>query len=237
MLRANRGVEMTPGLMYASALMELQMKHLFGGIAGGIAFGVASGLLLGSCVFEGGPNHGVMAGAPAFESRGGQLEGGGPMGGGAAPAGMDPGSGAAMEAVFAKIASLKKAVETNPNDRGSLIDLANLYYDAGKYEQAAGYYERAAAIDRNDPNLLTDLANCYMFQGDNPRASSLLREVQSKFPTHWQSAVNLFFVAEILGDPALAGQALDAVKKLNPGFEKLPEMEKRYEAMGRGGRS
>src|SRR5262245_50107697 len=220
--------------------MELQMKHLFGGIAGGIAFGVASGLLLGSCVFEGGPNHGVMSGSPggaALESQGAPGEGRGTMGGGAAPAGMDPGGGAAMEAVFARVASLKKAIETNPNDRGALIDLANLYYDAGKDKQAASYYVRAAAVDRNDPNLLTDLANCYMFLGDNTKALGLLREVQSKFPTHWQSAVNLFFVAENLHDASLAKQALDTVKRINPGFDRLPEMEKRYEDISRGGRS
>src|SRR5262245_9878516 len=128
--------------------MPLKMSHLFGGILGGVAFGLAAGLLLGSCVFEGGPNHAATAPGAARAAAAEPAEGM-PSGGGAvaaAPGGMDPGGGA-MESVFARVANLKKALAANPSDRGALIELGNLYYDANKFDQAASYYEKAVALD------------------------------------------------------------------------------------------
>jgi len=215
--------------------MKLKMSHLFGGILGGVVFGLTSGLLLGSCVFEGGPNHtsATIAASPMTQEEAGPSSS---APGGMPPGGMDPG-GASMQGVFAQIAGLKQRIEKDPRDRVALMDLGNMYYDAGKFDQATLYYEKAAAIDRNDPNLLTDLANCYMFQQDFSRALELLREVQGKFPTHWQSAANLFYLAVSQKDAPLAKEALDRLKGLNPNFEKLQEMEKAYEDLNRGGRS
>jgi hypothetical protein len=209
----------------------LKMSHLFGGIVGGIAFGLVSGLLLGSCVFEAGPNHMSASGvAPRPSAPSAETEGGAPV-----PGGMDPGAGT-MEMVFAKVGELKKRVDSNPGDREALVDLANLYYDANKFDQASAYYERALAIDRNDPNILTDAANSYWLSGKPSRARDLLRETRAKFPAHWQSAANLFFLAASEQDPSLAGEALEEVKRLKPDFEKLPQMEKIYEDLNRGGR-
>ena len=153
------------------------------------------------------------------------------MGGGQAPAGMDPG-GSSMDGVFARVSELKQAIERNPEDRAALIELGNLYYDVNKHSEAALYYERAVALDRSDPNVLTDLANSYMFQGDNPRALELLREVQQRFPSHWQSAANLFYLSSSVGDTATARTALESLKQSNPGFPKIPDMERSLQGSG-----
>lgn len=226
--------------------MVVKMNHLFGGIAGGIVFGLVAGLLMGSCVFPAGPNHRTVAGvseaAPSGLETGAEGgEGGQPssMRGGSSestPAGMDPGSGV-MESVFAKVGDLKRRIDANPKDRAALVDLANLYYDANKFDQAIVYYEKALMIDGNDPNVLTDMANSYWLSGKADRAKQVLQETQQKFPAHWQSAASLFFLAVTGHDAPLAKQALDRVQGLNPGFEKLPQMQKMYEDMPRGGRS
>ena len=226
-------------------LENVKTSHLFGGILGGISFGLVAGLLLGSCVFSGGPNHQSVAierpGAPQPGSGG--PGGGAAMGGGGggvgesgvgqggiapgAPGGMDPGSGM-MEAVFARVAELKASVEKNPADQGPLIELANLYYDAGKFAQAVAFYDKALSIDGSDPNLLTDAGNCYWQTGNTAKALELFKEAQRRSPAHWQSAANMFFLAASLGDRALAGQALERVKTVNPGFDKIHTMEDIY---------
>jgi len=210
--------------------MTLRMNHLFGGIAGGVAFGLVSGLLIGSCVFEAGPNH-RAAGGGAQPAETAQESTPAPT-----PGGMDPGSNV-MATVFAKVGELRSAIDKNPNDRASLIELGNLYYDAGKYDQAVPLYERALAIDRKDPNLLTDAGNAYFLLGDTAKAQPLFEEAQKGFPTHWQSAASLFFLAATTKNAPLAGTALERVKSLNPAFEKLPQMQKIYEDLNRGGRS
>lgn len=213
--------------------MTLKMNHLFGGIAGGIAFGLVSGLLLGSCVFEAGPNHRAAGGgAPSAASEMAQEA----PPAAPTPGGMDPGANV-MATVFAKIGELKSTIEKNPQDRPSLIELGNLYYDAGKYDQAAPLYERALAIDRKDPNLLTDAGNSYFLLGDTTRAQPLFEEAQKGFPQHWQSAASLFFLAATTKNAPLAESALARVKSLNPAFDKLPQMQKIYEDLNRGGRT
>lgn len=212
--------------------MTLKMNHLFGGIAGGVAFGLVSGLLLGSCVFEAGPNHRAAGGgAPPSAPEPAQEAQAPPV-----PGGMDPGANV-MATVFAKVGELKGAIDKNPRDRPALIELGNLYYDAGKYDQAAPLYERALAIDRSDPNLLTDAGNAYFLMGDTAKAQPLFEEAQKSFPEHWQSAASLFFLAATVKNAPLAGSALARVKSLNPTFEKLPQMQKIYEDLNRGGRT
>lgn len=210
--------------------VTLRMNHLFGGIAGGVAFGLVSGLLIGSCVFEAGPNHRAAGGGPPQPSAETAQES--PP----TPGGMDPGSNV-MATVFAKVGELKNAIEKNPNDRASLIELGNLYYDSGKYDQAVALYERALAIDRRDPNLLTDTGNAYFLLGNPAKAQPFLEEAQKGFPNHWQSAASLFFLAATTKNATVAGSALERVKALNPTYEKLPQMQKIYEDLNRGGRS
>jgi tetratricopeptide (TPR) repeat protein len=202
----------------------MKMSHLYGGILGGIVFGLMGGLLLGSCVFKSGPNRAAMeVERPGAPQAGGEA----PMGAAAAApaAGMDPGGTAVMESVMGKVAALKSAVQKNPADRAALVGLGNLYYDSGKFGEAIPYYERALAVDRKDPNLLTDTGTCYWQSGDTKKAGDLFREAMRSSPDHWQSAANLFFLAANQGDSATAREALARVKAANPGFEKLPAME------------
>jgi len=214
--------------------MTLKINHLFGGIAGGVAFGLVSGLLLGSCVFEAGPNHRAAGGGPPPEASSEMAQE--PAAAAPTPGGMDPGS-SVMATVFAKVGDLKAALDKNPKDRPALVELGNLYYDSGKYDQAAGLYERALAIDRHDPNLLTDAGNSYFLLGDTSKAQPLFEEAQKTFPEHWQSAASLFFLAVATKNATLASSSLGRVKVLNPTFEKLPEMQKIFEDLNRGGRS
>src|SRR5437773_9692267 len=107
----------------------MKLSQLYGGIVGGIVFGLVAGLLLGSCAFKAGPNHQTVSAERPGPQTGEVAGGGGSEPAGAAPGGMDPGSGT-MEAVFARVAGLKEAIEKNPRDRVALIELANLYYDA-----------------------------------------------------------------------------------------------------------
>ena len=198
---ASRSVMVHSGWVIMSA-MPVKLSHLFGGIVGGIVFGLLCGLLLGSCVFPGGPNHQAVSGLPP-EASAEQGSAAAPAAAPQAPGGMDPG-GSVMESVFAKVNQLKQAIEKNPNDRVALIDLANLYYDAAKFDQAIPYYERALALQRDDPNTLTDTANCYWMSGHPDQALAIFREVQAKFPAHWQSAANMFFLAASQRDVAMA---------------------------------
>ena len=96
---------------------------------------------------------------------------------------------------------------------------------------------RALAVDRHYPNLLTDTGNYFFLLGNTSKAQPYFEEAQKGFPQHWQSAASLFFLAAATKNATLASNSLERVKVLNPSFEKLPEMQKIYEDLNRGGRS
>jgi tetratricopeptide (TPR) repeat protein len=45
---------------------------------------------------------------------------------------------------------MRERLQRNANDRGALLALANLYFDAGKYSQSLPYYRRALALAPHD---------------------------------------------------------------------------------------
>ena len=194
--------------------MTLKMNHLFGGIAGGVAFGLVSGLLLGSCVFEAGPNHrargrgsraaGIAADGPRRRPQAAPT-----------PGGMDPGANV-MATVFAKVGELKNAIEKNPQDRASLIELGNLYYDSGKYDQAAPLGP-ARPGDRPQGPQPPDRRRQRVFPPRGHRQGPApFRGGPEGLPQPLAIAASLFFLAATTKNAPLAENALARVKSSTP---------------------
>src|SRR5438046_4805494 len=63
--------------------------------------------------------------------------------------------------VMQQIRMLKDAIAANPNDGAAYCELANLYFQANKFDQAMALYEKAVKIDGSDIVARNDLALCY----------------------------------------------------------------------------
>ena len=70
--------------------------------------------------------------------------------------------------MVARLNQLKRLLQENPEDDQVLMALANAYYDAAMWDQAAGYYERGVEL-KPGPAALTDLGGG-LFQGLLPAA-------------------------------------------------------------------
>ncbi len=178
------------------------VMFLFGGLAFGILIGFGS-------------YHAIHT-APSLAQA--------PIGGGAVPAPQGPPAptqlgpnaegGAPM---VATVNRLKRMLQESPNDDQVLLKLANLYYDAAMWEQAAGYYERAVELAPPSADLLTDLGVCYRGLRRFDDALATFERASNLDPAHWQSLYNTVVVAGFdVNRLELALGALDAMESIDP---------------------
>lgn len=59
---------------------------------------------------------------------------------------------------------LKKILKIRPEHTGALIEFGNIHFEAGKYDEALLYYERAAATTPNCVEAIYNIANIYFKQ-------------------------------------------------------------------------
>ena len=190
------------------------MAFLFGGLA--------FGFLLGFGLFRAIATRPGLDAGPAVSA-----EIPSPMGP-AAPTQTVGGGGAPM---MAEINALKDRVGKDPKDLQAWSRLANIYQDAGMFEPAVSFYQRALDLAPNDANLLTDTAICYEEQKQFDKALEILERAQKADPGHWQSLYNIVVVAGLqMGRFDRADAALARLQKVHPD---APNLDKLREALGK----
>lgn len=118
--------------------------------------------------------------------------------------------------MVARVNQLKRMLQKDPDDVRVLRALADMHYDAAMWEQAAGYYERAAEIEPN-ADVLTDLGVCLRGMREFDRALEAFARANELDPGHWQSLYNTVIVAaQDVGRFDLAERALDAMAAIDP---------------------
>ncbi len=95
---------------------------------------------------------------------------------------------------MAQVRALKEAITANPNDVKSIVQLANLYFDVGKFEQAIQYYKRALKIDPTSTNVLIDLGVAYFNTGKSDSALTFMHKALEITPGHKQGLYNIGIV-------------------------------------------
>ncbi|HXV77530.1 MAG TPA: tetratricopeptide repeat protein [Candidatus Polarisedimenticolaceae bacterium] len=181
-------------------------------LVGGLAFGFLVGF---------GAYHAVAT-TPQLEGAAAGTTMAGPAGT-PAPGAMPPAAVGAAPMV-AEINRLKTLLQTEPNNFQALVRLGNLHYDVQMWEQAAGYYERALAVESN-PDLMTDLGVCYRNLGQFDRALDKFENAQQADPDHFQSLFNIVVVAGLdLGDFVRAERALEVLEAMDPPPPRIDEL-------------
>ena len=146
-------------------------------IAYGIA-GVAFGLIAGWIIGTQQPNS--RTAAPAAQTA-------------AAPAQNAPSQRAAI-LDEAKVAALKSVAENQPTNAQPRVELANLYFDAERYDDAIAWYQGALKLTPNDVNVSTDLGVCYYYTNQPDKALLQLSHSLSIDPKHTKTLLNVGIV-------------------------------------------
>jgi cytochrome c-type biogenesis protein CcmH/NrfG len=143
------------------------------GIAG-VAFGLIAGWIIGT------QQPSSRTAAPVAQTA-------------AAPAQNAPSQRAAI-LDEAKVAALKSVAENQPTNAQPRVELANLYFDAERYDDAIAWYQGALKLTPNDVNVSTDLGVCYYYTNQPDKALLQLSHSLSIDPKHTKTLLNIGIV-------------------------------------------
>ena len=115
---------------------------------------------------------------------------------------------------------LRERAESNPDDVGAAVELANFLYDQGSWEQAAVWYEKALALNPRDTSVRTDYATSLYNQG---RAGEAIAEYGAALRDEPDKPQALYGLAraklEAEQDRDAAEKLYEQLRRAHPEFE------------------
>jgi tetratricopeptide (TPR) repeat protein len=161
----------------------------------GVFFGLLVGWIIGSQQAVG------PAASPSAQSAAASPNGSAPQGQQQAAPPLDE----------TRAAALKTSAERNPSDEATRVQLANMYFDAERFQEAATWYEQALKINPKDVNASTDLGIAYYYMNQPDRALAQFDVSLTIDPKHAKTLLNVGIV-RAFGKQDLRGAA-DAWQK------------------------
>lgn len=117
----------------------------------------------------------------------------------------------------AQVNALKSVAERDAANPKPRIELANLYFDAERYDDAIKWYGDALKLSPNDVNASTDLGVCYYYTNQPDKALEQFAHSLKIDPKHAKTLLNLGIVkAFAKQDLEGASQAWQQVIQLAP---------------------
>jgi tetratricopeptide (TPR) repeat protein len=90
--------------------------------------------------------------------------------------------------------ALLSTAESSPSDSATRVELANLYLDAERFEEAVRWYEAALKIDPKNVNASTDLGIAYYYTNQADRALAQFERSLAVDPRHSKTLLNMGIV-------------------------------------------
>ena len=116
-----------------------------------------------------------------------------------------------------QLTMLEGIVAKEPGNRNAWVQLGNAYFDASQPMKSIEAYDKALAIDANDPNVLTDQGVMFRTIGWFDKAVSNFEQANKVDPGHAQSLFNLGIVYRYdLQDFAKAQKTWERYLTINP---------------------
>ncbi|NOY13298.1 MAG: tetratricopeptide repeat protein [Deltaproteobacteria bacterium] len=117
-----------------------------------------------------------------------------------------------------QISMLEEIVTKEPANRNAWVQLGHNYFDSDQPMKAIEAYDKALALNGNDPNILTDQGVMYRRLGWFDKAINNFEQAHKLNPNHRQSLYNLGIVYRYdLQDFPKAIEAWEKFLALNPG--------------------
>jgi cytochrome c-type biogenesis protein CcmH/NrfG len=169
----------------------------------GMAFGVILGWVIGAQQL--GRTAQVPASAPIAQS---------------APPTSAPAGGGRTAPVLdqARVDQLTSTINSDPRNTTAIVQLANVYFDAERFTDAIGWYEKAIAIDPKNADVSTDLGVSYYYTNRTDEALKRFEASLQIDPKHTKTLLNKGIVLAF-GKEDLKGAAVEwqKVVDLAPG--------------------
>ena len=112
----------------------------------------------------------------------------------AAPAGTEGQTTRAAVVDQQQVTALTTVATREPNNAKPRIELANLYFDAERYDDAIKWYTEAVKLSPKDVNVSTDLGVCYYYTNQPDKALAQFDHSLSLDPKHAKTLLNVGIV-------------------------------------------
>ena len=118
-----------------------------------------------------------------------------------------------------RMLALEREVENNPKNLAAWLELGNLYFDTGKFQDAIQAYSKYLNLNPNNANVWTDLGVMYRRNGNHDEAISSFEKAIEFDPKHEQARFNKGIVLFYdLGNRDAAMKAWQELIEINPNF-------------------
>jgi tetratricopeptide (TPR) repeat protein len=138
---------------------------------------------------------------------------------------VDGQSAAATQQLRRQVAEIEGLLSATPDDPRLLAAMGNVYFDAERWQDARGWYEKSLELAPDDINVLTDLAVVERNLGQPERALALLDRALAVDSSHWQALYNKVVVYQFdLHQHDAAADALRALQQLKESNPQIPDL-------------
>lgn len=111
-----------------------------------------------------------------------------------------------------RASELERTANSQPSNAAVRVELANVYFDAERFDLAVPWYEAALKLDPKNPDASTDLGVCYYYLNQADRALTQFNHSLSVDPKHVKTLLDQGIV-RAFGKKDFAG-AIDAWQKV-----------------------
>lgn len=127
----------------------------------------------------------------------------------AAQAGLTPQQRTQLE-------TLQRRLQQDSTDLGAVLELANFYYDLGRFADAVPLYQRYLRADPGQAEVRIDYAYALFASGAEEAGIAELRRVLERFPDHPIALFNLGVLLAQRGELEAARQSFRELIRLHP---------------------
>jgi tetratricopeptide (TPR) repeat protein len=128
----------------------------------------------------------------------------------------------------ARIEELQRRIARDSSNVAAYLELANLYYDLGRFAEAVPLYRRYLAADPGNAEVRIDYAYALFASGAEEVGIAELRSVLERFPDHPIALFNLGVLYAQRGQWEQARQSFTELIRLHPA---LPLAERARQAL------
>lgn len=118
---------------------------------------------------------------------------------------------------YAVTADLKSRLDANPKDVDLVMRLADVYFDAKQFSEAAEFYKRALVLRPDDAEIYNNLGLSIHYLGNSAEGLRYVNDGVSKNPYHQRILLTKgFILAYGMGDMGAAKEAWEKARVINP---------------------
>lgn len=131
-----------------------------------------------------------------------------------------------------KAAALRSVAEQDSKNVRVRTELANLYFDAERYQDAIGWYEQAFALDSKNADISTDLGVSYYYTNQPDKALAQFDKSLAINPAHVKTLLNQGIVRAFgKQDMAGASESWQKVVDAAPGTPEAAAAQRALESL------